>query len=83
MQLLLPLADEVDDVAIADAAARRGIGLGALSPLHLARNPERGLLLGYGRLLETRINEAVDALSSILIDADAAHPPRSSPARCE
>lgn len=83
MQLLLPLADEVDDVAIADAAARRGIGLGALSPLHLARNPERGLLLGYGRLPETRISEAVDALSSILIDADAAHPPRSSPARCE
>ena len=72
MQLLLELSDRVDDVAIADAAASRGIGVRALSPLHLTPSPDRGLLLGYGRLLESRIDDAVDALSSVIKEAGAA-----------
>jgi len=68
MQLLLHLPDQVDDIAIADAAASRGIGVRALSPLHFKPSPERGLLLGYGRLSERRIDEAVDALSSVIIE---------------
>ena len=72
MQLLLELPDRVDDVAIADAAASRGIGVRALSPLHLTPSPDRGLLLGYGRLLESRIDDAVDALSSVIKEAGAA-----------
>lgn len=70
MQLLLQLPDQVDDVAIADAAASRGIGARALSPLHLKPSPKRGLLLGYGRLSERRIDEAVNALSSVIIETD-------------
>jgi len=72
MQLLLELPDQVDDVAIAEAASSRGIGVRALSPLHLAPSRERGLLLGYGRLSESRIEDAVGALSSVIIDAGAA-----------
>jgi DNA-binding transcriptional MocR family regulator len=67
MQLLLMLPDEADDVEIAAAAARsNGIGISALSPLHLEAHTERGLLLGYGRLREPSIPEAVTALSNIV-----------------
>jgi GntR family transcriptional regulator / MocR family aminotransferase len=62
MQLLLMLPNELDDVEIADAARSRGIS--ALSPLHLTPRPDRGLLLGYGRLAEPSINEAVATLST-------------------
>jgi GntR family transcriptional regulator/MocR family aminotransferase len=66
MQLLLMLPDHVDDVEIAEAARSHGIGLSALSPLHLAACPERGLLLGYGRLPEPSIDQAVEALSKLI-----------------
>jgi GntR family transcriptional regulator/MocR family aminotransferase len=78
MQLLLSLPDEVDDVAIADAAASRRIGVRPLSPLHLVPSQERGLLLGYGRLSEGRIDQAVGALSAVIMEASAAHRPRRS-----
>jgi hypothetical protein len=47
----------------------------ALSPLHLARSPDRGLLLGFGRLPEHKIPLAVDALWSVLTEAGAAPSP--------
>jgi GntR family transcriptional regulator / MocR family aminotransferase len=66
MQLLLPLPGQTDDAALAQAAAARGVGITALSPLHLARSPDRGLLLGFGRLPEHKIPLAVDALWTVL-----------------
>jgi GntR family transcriptional regulator/MocR family aminotransferase len=66
MQLFLPLADHTDDVAIAAAAAARGIRLEALSPLHLIQTGERGLVLGYGRLPEVKIADGVTALAAVL-----------------
>jgi GntR family transcriptional regulator / MocR family aminotransferase len=72
MGLLLILPDGADDVEIADAASARGIGVSALSLLHLAPSPERGLLIGYGRLPEPSIDKAVAMLSAVI-----AH--RSSP----
>jgi len=72
MQLLLQLPDQVDDVAIADSAASQRIGVRALSPLHLTPSHERGLLLGYGRLSQSRIEDAVGALASVIMDAGAA-----------
>jgi GntR family transcriptional regulator / MocR family aminotransferase len=78
MQLLLSLPDEVDDVAIADAAASARIGVRPLSPLHLVPSQERGLLLGYGRLSEGRIDQAVGALSAVIMEARAAHRLRRS-----
>jgi GntR family transcriptional regulator/MocR family aminotransferase len=71
MQLLLRLPDQVDDVAVAETAAARGICVRALSPLHLVPSRERGLLLGYGRLLGSRVEDAVAALSSVLVEAGA------------
>ena len=81
MQLLLQLPDKIDDVAIADAAASRGIGVRALSPLHLTPSHERGLLLGYGRLSESRIEDAVGALSSR--DRGGGSGPLATPFRLE
>jgi GntR family transcriptional regulator/MocR family aminotransferase len=71
MQLLLSLPNEVDDVAIASAAASQGIGVRALSPLHLTASPDRGLLLDFGRLSETQIDQAVSALSATLFTVGA------------
>jgi GntR family transcriptional regulator/MocR family aminotransferase len=68
MQLLLILPDETDDVAVADRARARGVAVSALSPLHLTPRPERGLLLGYGRLLEPSIGNAVAALSAAIAE---------------
>jgi GntR family transcriptional regulator / MocR family aminotransferase len=78
MQLLLQLPDQVEDVAIAEAAASRRIGIRALSPLHLTPSRERGLLLGYGRLSEHRIDDAVAALWSVIMEASAARRPPAS-----
>jgi GntR family transcriptional regulator/MocR family aminotransferase len=72
MQLLLPLPAGADDTAVARAAARRGIGLTPLSPMHLAPSPEHGLLLGFGRLTEHRIPGAVRALAATLTEIQAA-----------
>jgi GntR family transcriptional regulator / MocR family aminotransferase len=72
MQLLLQLPDRVDDTAIAEAAASRGIGIRALSPLHLTPRGERGLLLGFGRLSESQIEAAVGALASVIMEVGAA-----------
>jgi hypothetical protein len=59
---LLPLPAGGDDIAIAKAAARHGICLAPLSPMHLAPSPNQGLLLGSGRLAEHRIPGAVRTL---------------------
>jgi len=71
MQLLLPLPASANDVAIAEAAARRGLCLTPLSPMHLAPSPEHGLLLGFGRLAEHRIPGAVRALAAALAETNA------------
>jgi DNA-binding transcriptional MocR family regulator len=40
MQLLLALAADTDDVALAEAAAAQGINISLLSPLHLGPSPQ-------------------------------------------
>jgi len=66
MQLLLPLPGHIDDAAVADAAAQHSINVSLMSPHHLVPSPERGLLLGFGRLPEHRIPSAVRALAKVL-----------------
>ncbi|MFG1624750.1 PLP-dependent aminotransferase family protein [Kribbella sp. NPDC049227] len=71
MHILLRLPDNADDIAIAGAAASQGIGVKALSPLQLTPSRDRGLVLGYGRLPETKIDEATAALAALLKKAGA------------
>lgn len=67
MQVLLTLPDSVDDSGLAAAAAERGIGVSALSPLYLdaAQAAGRGLLLGFGRLPEHKVDAAVRELRAV------------------
>lgn len=69
MHILLRLPDDIDDTAIVTAAVAEGIGVQALSPLQLVPSHERGLVIGYGRLAESRIDEAIAALASVLTEA--------------
>ena len=64
MQLLLKLPSRVDDLELVEAASSRRINISALSPLHLTAPPDRGLLLGYGRLPEPSIEQAVETLTA-------------------
>ena len=66
LHVLLRLPDGAGDVTLAGEAAARGIGVRALSPMLLEDGPDRGLLLGYGRLAADRIEDAVEALASVL-----------------
>jgi len=47
------------------------INITPLSPFHLAPSTERGLLAGFGRLPEHKIRPAADALSTLVIQAEA------------
>ena len=76
VHVLLPLPDEVDDEAVADAAAAASISVRPLSPSYLhgaerGATPARGLILGYGRLPVGRIDEAVAALAEVIRRAGA------------
>jgi GntR family transcriptional regulator / MocR family aminotransferase len=71
LHVLLRLPDSVDDIAVAEAAAARGVRVEALSPMSLVAAPERGLVLGYSRLPAERIEDAVEALVGILREARA------------
>ena len=72
---VLPLPDDVDDVAVTDAAAAAGINVLPLSTLVRSRRGarqrrrRRGLLLGYSRSARHRIDEAVAALAASSIRA--------------
>jgi GntR family transcriptional regulator/MocR family aminotransferase len=63
MQLLLELPDEVDDLELVKTASARGINVSALSPLYLTPPRKPGLLVGYGRLPEPSIDQAVEQLA--------------------
>jgi DNA-binding transcriptional MocR family regulator len=71
MHVIFRLDDGVDDVAVADAAASHGVRVRPLSDLHLGRSVARGLLIGYGRITEERIEPAVRALRAPLLETGA------------
>jgi len=63
LHVLLRLPDAIDDRAVAAAAELDGIRVGAVSAMSIDGAPDKGLLLGYGRLPAERIDEAVAALA--------------------
>ena len=66
LHVLLRLPAGVEDTVVASDAAVRGIGVIPLSPMALDGRGEPGLVLGYSRLLETRVDDAVAALADSL-----------------
>ena len=71
LHVLLRLPGSVDDVAVARAAAERGVRVEALSPMSLVGAPDRGLVLGYSRLSVEGMDPAVALLAEILRSAGA------------
>jgi GntR family transcriptional regulator / MocR family aminotransferase len=66
VHLLARLPASVDDVALVDAAAGRGVRIEALSRHCISEPGSRGLVLGYGRLHESAIAAAVGELRGVL-----------------
>jgi len=71
MHILVWLPAGIDDIAISDRAAEKGIRVGPLSPMYLTSPARSGLLLGYGRLPEEDIAPAVRSLARVLAAAGA------------
>jgi GntR family transcriptional regulator/MocR family aminotransferase len=72
LHVLLRLPDASDDLAVVEAAAQRGVRVTALSAMSLVDSPDRGLVLGYGRLPVERVEDAVTSLAASLSDAGIA-----------
>ncbi|HYH92167.1 MAG TPA: PLP-dependent aminotransferase family protein, partial [Candidatus Saccharimonadales bacterium] len=66
LHVLLRLPPDSDDIQVAADAASRGIGVKALSPMAVDGAGQRGLVLGYSRVPETRVDGAVAALADSL-----------------
>jgi GntR family transcriptional regulator/MocR family aminotransferase len=75
LHLLGRLPDGVDDRAVCDAAAARGLDVWPLS-LHAVNRSTRGLLLGYGgvspALISSGVTALADAIEEVLSQAPAA-----------
>ncbi|MEM7584727.1 MAG: PLP-dependent aminotransferase family protein [Acidobacteriota bacterium] len=65
MHLVVELADDCDDCAVAQQAAERGIEVSPLSRYYLGE-ARRGLLLGYSAVSQDAILAGVDALAEVL-----------------
>jgi GntR family transcriptional regulator / MocR family aminotransferase len=68
---LLPLGEGVDDTGIARAAAAEGIRVRDLTSQRLVPEPERGLVLGFGRLPDGHIDAALEAVLGLIPTARA------------
>jgi len=66
VHLLLRLPDGVDDGAIAEAARRARIAVSPLSSFLLTPAASGGLVIGYGSLQESAIEEATRALAQVI-----------------
>ncbi len=66
MHLLVRLPQEIDDKAIVDAALVRRIRVQALSAFYVQPTQKRGLILGYGRIHEATIGQAVRELADVI-----------------
>jgi GntR family transcriptional regulator/MocR family aminotransferase len=67
VHLLLRLPDGVDDGAVAEAARRARISVSPLSTFHLTPAAAvSGLVIGYGTLQESAIEEATRALAEVI-----------------
>jgi GntR family transcriptional regulator / MocR family aminotransferase len=63
LHVVLRLPPEVDDRTIAQRLAERGVRAPALTSFEQTPQPQRGLVLGYGRIHEEAIEQAVEVLA--------------------
>jgi GntR family transcriptional regulator/MocR family aminotransferase len=66
VHLVLGLPRGVDDTVIANEARRAGIAVAPLSACQLSRGRPGGLIIGYGRLHESAVDPATQALAEVI-----------------
>jgi DNA-binding transcriptional MocR family regulator len=64
IQLYVELPPDVDEAAVVKAAADRGVAVEGVAPLRVAAGGPAALVLGYARLPEHRITQAVQLLAN-------------------
>jgi GntR family transcriptional regulator/MocR family aminotransferase len=80
MHLIGYLDDAVDDAALSQAAAARGVVVSALSRLYIDAPPRKGLMLGYAGVAEPAMRRAVATLAGVFDEFFAAPvDPRKAP----
>jgi GntR family transcriptional regulator/MocR family aminotransferase len=66
MYLVADLRPGLDDVAVAEAARRRGLVVRPLSPMHIAAPPRRALILGFTGFPPQALDAAARTLGVVL-----------------
>jgi len=66
LHVLTWLPADLDEPAVVEAAARRGVGVYGLAPYRVTGAGDPGLLFGYGSLSEPTISEGIDLLADAI-----------------
>jgi GntR family transcriptional regulator/MocR family aminotransferase len=66
MHVVTWLPADLDETAVVDAAARRGLGVYGLTRYRVSAAGDAGLLFGYGGLSEPTIAEGIDLLADAI-----------------
>ena len=66
LHVLTWLPDDVEEAAVMNAAARRGVGVYGLSPYRIHHDGPEGLLFGYAGLSERKITEGIAILADVI-----------------
>jgi GntR family transcriptional regulator / MocR family aminotransferase len=69
IQLYVALPPDHDEAAVVEAAAERGVAVEGVAPLRIAGGGPPALVLGFARLPEHRLAEAVRLLASCLAES--------------
>jgi GntR family transcriptional regulator/MocR family aminotransferase len=68
LHLVAYLPDGLDETAVAQAAARRGVAVYGLTPYRISRGGRPGLIFGYATLGERAIAEGIETLAEAMSD---------------
>jgi GntR family transcriptional regulator/MocR family aminotransferase len=66
LHLVAYLPDDLDEAAVIEAAARRGIAVYGLAPYRLSSAGRGGLIFGYATLDERALTEGVETLADVI-----------------
>ena len=69
LHLVAYLPDGVDETAVVEAAARRGLAVHGLAPYRICGAGRPGLIFGYATLAESALTEGIEILAAALSDA--------------
>ena len=75
LHLVAYLPTDLDEAAVADAAARRGLAVEGLARYRIGGEGRPGLIFGYAALSERAIAEGVRLLAQAIVASDSANSP--------